>query len=173
MSTAEQWAGALSGENGETFSLRFERMGLSADCRTLRADEVEECRRMGGERGMRYALYLACGQLRQAGEQLRQQGELISAFDITQRLRYADAVAAGAAILTRSGVSEARVILEDGGQSQALRIPRQSGMALEEGLPEGMGNPFESRAGHSINWIDMEQMARDFADRLRAAEGNR
>ena len=83
MSTAEQWAGLLGQEAGEAFSLKFERLGLEARCRPLRAGEVEECVRMGGERGLRYALYLACDELREAGEHLKKQGALVSAFDIT------------------------------------------------------------------------------------------
>lgn len=172
MSTAEQWAAALGGEGGESFTLRFDRLGLSAQCRTLSAGEVEECRRMGGQRGMRYALYLACGQLRQAGEQLRQQGSLGSAFDITERMSYGDIAAAGAAILSRSGAGEARVTLEEAGQSQALEIPRQAALELESN-PEGTGNPLRQRDQDGQAWPDLEQMAREFADRLRAAEGNR
>ena len=51
MSSAEDWARALESGKGR-FTLNFERMGVEAECRTLSAAEVEECRRMGGERGI-------------------------------------------------------------------------------------------------------------------------
>lgn len=118
MSTAEQWAAVLGAEQAG-FSLRFQRLGLEARCRPLQADEVEECRRMGGEKGLRYALYLSCDALRQAGEQLRLQGALAMSFDITRRLAYGDILAAGGAILEKSGAAGAQVsLLEEGPEGQ-------------------------------------------------------
>ena len=67
MSGAALWAQALQAP-GQGFTLTFERLGLEANCRPLSAGEVEECVRMGGQRGLRYALYLACDDLREAGE---------------------------------------------------------------------------------------------------------
>lgn len=51
---AEAWAQALGQRQGGQFRLRFERLGLEAACRSLSSGEVEECLRMGGERGLRY-----------------------------------------------------------------------------------------------------------------------
>ena len=102
MSSAEDWTRALESGKGR-FTLNFERMGVEAECRTLSAAEVEECRRMGGERGMRYALYLACGAVREAGERLKAQGRAATPFDATEGLAYADVLAAGRAILGRAG----------------------------------------------------------------------
>ena len=169
MSTAEQWASALSGGGSGGFTLKFDGMGLEAACRPLGAEEVEECRRMGGERGMRYALYLACDELRQAGEQLRQQGGAPSAFAITERLRYGDVMAAGAAILERSGAREAQVSLWDEGTEQQLFLP--GAFFPEEREPAAERNDW--RSGDPAAWPDDDRWARDFADRLQAASGNR
>ena len=123
MSGAEQWAELLGRQAYGAFTLKFERLGLEAQCRSLSAGEVEECLRMGGEKGLRYALYLACDDLRQAGESLKIQGALASAFDITEKLSYGDVVAAGAAILGQSGTDTAAVSMEGGqraAQSQGM-----------------------------------------------------
>lgn len=142
MSTAEQWAGLLGQEAGEAFSLKFERLGLEARCRPLRAGEVEECVRMGGERGLRYALYLACDELREAGEHLKKQGALASAFEITERLSYGDVVAAGAAILgqsgTDTGASAWRAAGRQPSNSKERRRPERCCHAAPTGcIPEG------------------------------------
>ena len=81
MSLAELWAEALQAP-GQGFTLNFDRLGLAANCRPLTAGEVEECVRMGGQRGLRYALYLACDDLREAGETLKKQGAAISQLDL-------------------------------------------------------------------------------------------
>lgn len=124
MSSYEQWAQALS-QQPEHFTLQFQRLGLEAECRPLRSEEVEECRRMGGERGLRYALYLSCDALRQAGEQMKRQGALALSFDITQRLAYGDILAAGGAILEKSGAGNAQVRLlgrSENAQEEALTL---------------------------------------------------
>lgn len=126
MSTAEQWAETL-GREPERFRLQFQRLGLEAECRPLRSEEVEECRRMGGERGLRYALYLSCDALRQAGEQMKQQGALALSFDITQRLAYGDILAAGGAVLEQSGAGGAQVrLLADGQEVQNASVQLHS-----------------------------------------------
>ncbi len=178
MSAAEQWAGLLGRKASGSFTLKFERLGLEAQCRSLSAGEVEECLRMGGEKGLRYALYLSCDELRQAGESLKKQGALASAFDITERLSYGDVVAAGAAILGQSGTDTTAVSLEGGQQAVA-----GGGMALAERFLEG-GFP-ETQAGGKIGLypaaaeseaVTFAQKGTDpweLADRLWAAWGNR
>lgn len=176
MSTAEQWAGLLGKSAAGTFTLKFERQGLEAQCRSLSAGEVEECLRMGGEKGLRYALYLACDDLRQAGESLKKQGALASAFDITEKLSYGDVVAAGAAILGQSGTDTAAVTME-GGEKTA----HNQGMALAE---EMLGSNLSAfRAIGDTGSYKSEDAAITFAqrgtdpwelvDRLWAAWGNR
>lgn len=174
MSLAAQWAQALQ-TPGQGFTLTFERLGLEADCRPLSAGEVEECVRMGGQRGLRYALYLACDDLREAGETLKKQGAVASAFDITEKLGYGDVLAAGAAILQRSGAQEARVRLD----GEAQTMPAAPFAAVPEGLPEGGGHGFwgemppraaaESTDGTAFGTDPVRQLA----DRLWAAAGNR
>ena len=176
MSTAEQWAGLLGRQAADSFTLKFARLGLEAQCRSLSAGEVEECLRMGGEKGLRYALYLACDDLRQAGESLKKQGALASAFDITEKLSYGDVVAAGAAILGQSGTDTGAVSLE-GGQ----RTAHSQGMALAEDMLAGQKSAIGSIGGSSAG--NSEQVALAFAqrgtdpwelaDRLWAAWGNR
>ncbi|MBR5538002.1 MAG: hypothetical protein IKU58_08890, partial [Clostridia bacterium] len=122
MSGAALWAQALQAP-GQGFTLTFERLGLEASCRPLSAGEVEECVRMGGQRGLRYALYLACDDLREAGETLKKQGAVASAFDITEKLSYGDVLAAGAAVLQRSGAGEARVLLDGEARDMSAMPP--------------------------------------------------
>jgi len=174
MSLAAQWAQALLAP-GQGFTLTFERLGLEANCRPLSAGEVEECVRMGGQRGLRYALYLACDDLREAGESLKKQGAVASAFDITEKLGYGDVLAAGAAILQRSGAQEARVRLD--GEAQTL--PAAPFAAVPEGVSEQTGEglwggsppraPAESTGGMLFDTDPVRQLA----DRLWAAAGNR
>ena len=154
MSGAEQWAELLGRQAHGAFTLKFERLGLEAQCRSLSAGEVEECLRMGGEKGLRYALYLACDDLRQAGESLKKQGALASAFDITEKLSYGDVVAAGAAILGQSGTDTAAVSLE-GGQQTA----QSQGMALAAEMP---------MAGNSatISWVTVPRLTRTATNSL-------
>lgn len=176
MSGAEQWADLLGRPAEGVFTLKFERLGLEAQCRSLSAGEVEECLRMGGEKGLRYALYLACDDLRQAGESLKKQGALASAFDITERLSYGDVVAAGAAILGQSGTDTAAVTMEGGTQ-----VAHSQGMALAEEMLGGdmsAFRPVEGIApyGNGDTAITFAQRGTDpweLADRLWAAWGNR
>lgn len=177
MSTAEQWAGVLGQTAASRFTLRFESSGLDAQCRSLDAGEVEECVRMGGERGLRYALYLACEELREAGENLRKQGVLENAFDITLRLGYGDVLAAGGMILQQSGAARNRVKLTEGGQSVSEHLTDVLEVA-EDILPPAAESayllPWESETLQEKNsWVTAGQVAREFADRLWAAAGNR
>ena len=181
MSTAAQWAQALAGEGEERFVLTFDRLGLEAECRTLRAGEVEECRRMGGERGLRYAVYLACDALREAGESLRKQGALAGSFEITERLAYADILAAGGAILRKSGAGSARVRLSDeAAGEEGIPLAAQEDPAervwQENGWEEIRGAEKPVRAMRDEPQEDEErrvwETARIFADRLEAAADN-
>lgn len=175
MSGAEQWADLLGRQASGSFTLKFERLGLEAQCRSLSAGEVEECLRMGGEKGLRYALYLACDDLRQAGESLKKQGTLASAFDITEKLSYGDVVAAGAAILGQSGTDTAAVSLA-GGQ----RAAQSQGMTLAEAMLTGQDAALPT-AGPSVYPAEVPAVAFarngtdpwELADRLWAAWGNR
>ena len=180
MSTAEQWADVLGAPAEERFTLQFDHLGLEARCRPLLAGEVEECIRMGGERGMRYALYLACDDLREAGESMKKQGAVATAFDITERLRYGDVLAAGTAILSRSGAQQTQVRLD--GQIQSL--PAAKALTVDGGatlFPPLSDGPLSGGGGSFVDpliveqngWISAGQVARDFADRLWAAAGNR
>lgn len=180
MSTAQQWADVLGAPHADSFTLRFDRLGLEARCRPLLAGEVEECVRMGGERGMRYALYLACDDLREAGETMKKQGAVASAFDITERLRYGDVLAAGAAILARSGARQSQVSLDGEVQGLPVTGPLSFGgegtlfpPAADSILPDGENRPVDPLIAEQNGWISAGQVARDFADRLWAAAGNR
>lgn len=175
MSGAEQWAELLGRQAYGAFTLKFERLGLEAQCRSLSAGEVEECLRMGGEKGLRYALYLACDDLRQAGESLKKQGALASAFDITEKLSYGDVVAAGAAILGQSGTDTAAVSME-GGQ----RAAQSQGMALAVEMlgsdPTAVGATKSGVYQNEDTAIPFARSGTDpweLADRLWAAWGNR
>ncbi len=172
MTTAEQWAQALGGREEEPFQLRFEELGLEAQCRPLTSGEVEECLRMGGERGMRYALYLSCKELREAGESLRKQGTVGSPFDITAGLNYGDVVAAGRAILQRSG-TQGRVSARGGrvqqGQPVAFQLPEVAEMG---GYPPESAIKVEEMPGESPS-IAPKDDHWALADRLLAAWGNR
>ena len=135
---------------------------------------------MGGEKGLRYALYLACDDLRQAGESLKKQGTLASAFDITEKLSYGDVVAAGAAILGQSGTDTAAVTME-GGQ----RAAHSQGMALAEEMLAGQGVELPTTGGSVYSNEDFTKATEylafarnstdpwELADRLWAAWGNR
>ena len=192
MSSAEDWARALESGKGR-FTLNFERMGVEAECRTLSAAEVEECRRMGGERGMRYALYLACGAVREAGEQLKAQGRAATPFDATEGLAYADVLAAGRAILRQSGAEQARLRLETG-EGEGLPVTEaplfwEETGAAEMGsfFPEGEESGWETApetekprlfpknsARQAENGEEsVRALAELFADRLERARSNR
>ena len=174
MSGAALWAQALQAP-GQGFTLTFERLGLEANCRPLSAGEVEECVRMGGQRGLRYALYLACDDLREAGETLKKQGVVASAFDITEKLGYGDVLAAGAAILQRSGAQEARVRLD--GEARDMSVAPFA--AVPEGLPESAearlwgGLPHPASVPNNPGPAAASDPVRQLADRLWAAAGNR
>lgn len=174
MSLAELWAEALQAP-GQGFTLNFDRLGLAANCRPLTAGEVEECVRMGGQRGLRYALYLACDDLREAGETLKKQGTVASAFDITEKLSYGDVLAAGSAVLQRSGAREAMVRLEGVQQELPRTLPRtmQEGASPRPGagirgavLPAAL--PESGEEG-----LFAADPVRQLADRLWTAAGNR
>ena len=135
---------------------------------------------MGGERGLRYALYLACDDLREAGESMRKQGTVAAAFDITERLSYGDVLAAGAAILARSGAQQSQVYLD--GEEQALPAAKHLPMedtepwllpVAESAYPAGEQGWADPAVMEQNGWISAGQVARDFADRLWAAAGNR
>ena len=176
MSSAEQWAGLLGRQTAGAYTLKFERLGLEAQCRSLSAGEVEECLLMGGEKGLRYALYLACDDLRQAGESLKKQGALASAFDITEKLSYGDVVAAGAAILGQSGTDTAAVSLE-GGET----VAQSRGMTLAEEMLGGNTSVFRAvedagphrSADAAVPFAQRGTDPWDLADQLWAAWGNR
>ena len=116
MSGAAEWAAALGGPP-RRFTLRLSRLGLEAECRALTTAEVGECLAMGGDRGARYALWLSCEALREAGESLRKSGQLLSPFDLTEALPYADALAAAGAVLRQSGA--VRPMVEEEGADEA------------------------------------------------------
>ncbi len=172
--SAEQWAKALEGGGERRFTLHFDRLGLEARCRPLTGGEVEECLRMGGERGLRYALYLACGDLREAGESLRRQGKVGSAFDITERLTYGEAAAAGQAILARSGVEGGVTEPRDGEVSaQGEAFVRQMLQGTQGAQPFArMAAAPEDDAGESPR-LSLQKGDWTLADRLLAARGNR
>ncbi len=173
MSSFAQWMEALGGGGGR-FTLRFGRLGVEAECRTLDAGEVEECRRMGGDRGLRYALYLACDELREAGLKMQEQGKVATPFDITLRLPYADVTAAGAAILKQSGADRAQVTLTGENGEQALAAPEDGWLSEDAESAEGGGTDvFEGGAspqGEAEGGL--WKVARYFADRLSAAAEN-
>lgn len=191
MSSAEQWEKALSQEPGH-FTLQFQRLGLEAECRPLRSEEVEECRRMGGERGLRYALYLSCDALRQAGEQMKKQGALALSFDITQRLAYGDILAAGGAILEKSGAGSAQVRLlgsTENAQEEGSSLHSggeyfwQNAQAEEQETQEEVKTFSREYSSHTLkkHLISSEEMqdedalfalARVFAQRLASASAN-
>lgn len=174
---AEAWAQALGQRQSGQFRLRFERLGLEAECRSLSSGEVEECLRMGGERGLRYALYLSCDELRQAGESLKKQGAVAGAFDITEKLSYGDVLAAGAAILSQSGVEEGRVLLEGGedagesGGRMARSMISGGGRSREGSLSRGTAGT-AAAGGNALLWEE-DREPWELADRLTAAWGNR
>ena len=174
MGLAERWAEALQ-TAGERFTLTFDRLGLEANCRPLTAGEVEECVRMGGQRGLRYALYLACDDLREAGEMLKKQGVVASAFDITEKLGYGDVLAAGSAVLQRSGAQEARVRLEGRPQELPKGLPGTGESLLTGETGGSVWSPLPpaalpESAGEGLFAPDP---VRQLADRLWAATGNR
>ena len=129
---------------------------------------------MGGQRGLRYALYLACDDLREAGESLKKQGAVASAFDVTEKLRYGDVLAAGSAVLQRSGAGEAMVRLD----GQAREMPRSlpagftgGEMAAETALTLSMSPAERAEQAETVSWG--EDPVRLLAERLWAAAGNR
>lgn len=112
MSGAAEWGAALRAPR-RMLTLRLGRLGIEAECRALGSAEVEECLRMGGERGARYALWLSCGALRDAGEEMLRTGEVHTAFDVTERLSYADVLTAAGMILRFSGSAAPEVTADE------------------------------------------------------------
>ena len=174
MSLASLWAQALQAP-GQGFTLTFDRLGLEANCRPLTAGEVEECARMGGERGLRYALYLACDDLREAGETLKKQGAVATAFDITEKLSYGDVLAAGSAVLQRSGAGEAMVRLDGQAQSIPTGMPVAAAEGMAAGADKGLWAGWSPRPlpEHTEGVSFDADPVRELADRLWAAAGNR
>lgn len=155
MSTPAEWENALS-KPPAAFIVRLERLGTDASCRALSCAEAAECMEMGGERGARYALWLACADLREAGELMRKKGGVLSAFDFTEKLPYADVMAAAAAIFERSGASAPLVTVtgeRGGAESAALPPPEAVTLASvpevflnREPLSEGNGDTVSAEA---------------------------
>ncbi len=110
MHGATQWQQALQTPRAQDeVRIAFARLGVVAHCRPLSAGEVAECAEMGRERGARYALYLSCDAIAQAGQSLHESGEVLSPLDITERIAYADLAAAAAIIFSISGADAAQV----------------------------------------------------------------
>jgi hypothetical protein len=134
---------------------------------------------MGGQRGLRYALYLACDELREAGESLKKQGNLASAFDITEKLSYGDVVAAGTVILSRSGADTSAVRV-DGGQHAAAEMMQETaeqhfltGEQVFSCLTETVGLPGRDSGGEESLFVQRNLELQGFVDGLTAAAGNR
>ena len=100
---------------------------------------------------------------------------MATAFDITEKLRYGDVLAAGAAILQRSGAGEARVRLD----GQAQSIPTGMPVAAVEGMAAGADKDFwagwspRPLSEHTEGVSFDTDPVRELADRLWAAAGNR
>ena len=100
---------------------------------------------------------------------------MASAFDITEKLSYGDVLAAGSAVLQRSGAQEAMVRLD--GEVQGL--PRTLPQVMPEGAIPQPGEgvwavmppaALTERGGEGLFAADP---VRQLADRLWAAAGNR
>lgn len=151
MSGAQDWLRSLEQDGDGGFSLAFARLGLTADCRRLSTAEIGEAMAMGGERAARYLLYLACPDLQKAGAAMQQDKKLLSPFDITLRLPYADVLQAASYILEQSGGSEGMVQLQLPEGAEAL-----SGSVAEPGDaasdPETGSSPFAAAAQLTKSW---------------------
>ena len=95
----------------KNYEIEFERLGIRTAITPLSDDELEECRRMKGADGARYALYLACPALHEEGEKLYKEGKLFSPLDIVSAVDMRDVKGAYQLIQEISGVGEARVRL--------------------------------------------------------------
>lgn len=147
MTAPANWIEALSGSGRATARILFARLGIVARCRALTSEELAECIDFGGERGARYAIYLSCQELREAGEQLRLRGEIISPFDITRGIPYADAIAAAGIIVRLSGGSEAMIRMLEDEESDEEAISRgMDGQSIAVIGEPALGNPFAASA---------------------------
>lgn len=95
----------------DSYEMEFSRLGIRTAINPLSEDELEECRRMKGTDGARYALYLACPALHEEGERLYKNGEIFSPLDITMAIDIADINAAYGYIKEISGMGESQVRL--------------------------------------------------------------
>lgn len=95
----------------DSYEVEFSRLGIRTAINPLSEDELEECRRMKGTDGARYALYLACPALHEEGERLYKNGEIFSPLDITMAIDIADINAAYGYIKEISGMGESQVKL--------------------------------------------------------------
>ena len=95
----------------DSYEMEFSRLGIRTAINPLSEDELEECRRMKGTDGARYALYLACPALHEEGERLYKNGEIFSPLDITMAIDIADINAAYGYIKEISGMGESQVKL--------------------------------------------------------------
>ena len=95
----------------DSFEVEFSRLGIRTAINPLSEDELDECRRMKGTDGARYALYLACPALHEEGERLYKNGEIFSPLDITMAVDIADINAAYGYIREISGMGESQVKL--------------------------------------------------------------
>lgn len=95
----------------DSYEMEFSRLGIRTAINPLSEDELEECRRMKGTDGARYALYLACPALHEEGERLYKNGEIFSPLDITMAVDIADINAAYGYIREISGMGESQVKL--------------------------------------------------------------
>ena len=95
----------------DSYEVEFSRLGIRTAINPLSEDELEECRRMKGTDGARYALYLACPALHEEGERLYKNGEIFSPLDITMAVDIADINAAYGYLREISGMGESQVKL--------------------------------------------------------------
>ena len=112
----------------KNYEIEFERLGIRTAIMPLSDDELEECRRMKGADGARYALYLACPALHEEGEKLYKEGKLFSPLDIVSAVDMRDVKGAYQLIQEISGVGEARVRLYK--NNQAGIIPRSKNFPI-------------------------------------------
>ena len=127
MSDSARWLEALSAPAGaKSARILFRRLGAVALCTPLTSSEIAECVEMGGEKGARYALYLSCAELREAGALLAQSKSAPSPLDITGRIPYADVMAAARIVLSLSGADRAdiRILEEQEDEQEAINAPQ-------------------------------------------------
>ena len=124
--------------NEKNYEIEFERLGIRTSLVPISDDELEECRRMKGADGARYALYLACPALHEEGERLYKEGKLFSPLDIVSAVDMRDVKGAYQMIQAISGVGEARIRLYKNNQAEESEdfdedIPT---FAMEYGMDE-------------------------------------